>query len=99
LDFSTDPDTKPWFARELYKLFKEAGLVEVRVAEAAAFVLTDFSLANQVFGLEDNVATVEKAGVISSAEAKNWIDYLEQADQAGHFFSSVTSFTVVGQKP
>ena len=99
LEAVSDNTANPWSGRELYKLFLESGLVEVVIADTPTLVLTDFATANRLYQLEDTVATLWNAGTIRSEEAQMWIDYVKQADQAGRFFSAVTGFTVVGQKP
>ena len=42
----------PWSGRELYKLLQQVGLENVVVADTVTVVLTDFSTANHLFGIE-----------------------------------------------
>ena len=89
----------PWCGRESYKLFQQAGLKNVVVADAATLVLTDFSTAKQLmmFDKAANLMREEKPSL--SDKVESWLNYLKQADEKGFFFSAATMFTVVGEKP
>jgi SAM-dependent methyltransferase len=78
----------PRAGRALYRLFRDAGLVEVQIADCSTLVLTELATANQLYGLE----------VAASADPDGaaWFQALVDADRAGHFFSAVTGFTAVG---
>jgi hypothetical protein len=39
------------------------------------------------------------AGVVEETDATAWFEALETQAQAGHFFASLTMFSVVGRKP
>ncbi|EWY39630.1 hypothetical protein N825_05965 [Skermanella stibiiresistens SB22] len=80
-----------WAGRELYRLFRRAGLERVEIADTSTLVLTDFATANQFYGLE-------AAARALNGEADGWLDHLRQADADGLFFSAVTGFTAVGHK-
>lgn len=85
--------------RELYRLFRQAGLEGVAVADTSTLILTDFATANRLYGLED-AATEAMVQLPESREAiAAWRSDLQQSDRAGTFFSAVTGFTVVGCKP
>jgi ubiquinone/menaquinone biosynthesis C-methylase UbiE len=87
-----------WMGRQLPNLFKACGLTEIGVA-ASAVPLTDFTLADRLWGLRRNAKRSEKAGVVSAPEAARWIESLEQASQHDRFFAAVTGFAVCGRKP
>jgi ubiquinone/menaquinone biosynthesis C-methylase UbiE len=87
-----------WMGRQLPNLFKVCGLTEIGVA-AGTLPLTDFTLADRIWGLRRNAKRAEIAGVVSASEATRWIENLEYANQNGRFFGASTGFTVWGRKP
>ncbi len=84
---------------ELYRLFHQAGLAQITVADASTLVLTDFSTANQLYGLEAAAIRAKEQMPALNTEISLWLSDLQQAGQAGQFFSAVTGFTVLGYKP
>lgn len=84
---------------ELYRLFQQAGLTQVTVADTSTLVLTNFSTANQLYGLEAAATQAEEKMPALGTEISAWISDLQQAEQEGRFFSAVTGFTVLGYKP
>lgn len=84
---------------ELYRLFRQAGLERVAVADTSTLILTDFSTANRLYGLEDAAVRAQAQWPEQSSEISAWLRDLQQADGEGVFFSAVTGFTVVGCKP
>ncbi|NJO08830.1 MAG: methyltransferase domain-containing protein [Leptolyngbyaceae cyanobacterium SL_1_1] len=84
---------------ELYRLFRQAGLERVAVADTSTLILTDFSTANRLYGLEDAAAHTKEQLPELSLQISAWLADLQQADGKGTFFSAVTGFTVVGCKP
>lgn len=87
-----------WMGRQLPNLFKACGLIEIGVV-ARAVPLTDFILADRLWGLRRNAERAREAGIVSASEAVEWIESLEQASQGNRFFGAVTGFAVFGQKP
>ena len=83
---------------QLYRLFKEAGLVEVRALPLAK-AITDYALADSAFDLRASAQRASEAGAVTTAEAAAWIASLEVAGAAGHFFCAVAGFLVGGRKP
>jgi len=84
---------------ELYRLFCQAELEHVAVADTSTLLLTDFSTANRLYGLEDAAARAKEQLPELSTQISAWLVDLQQADGEGIFFSAVTGFTVVGCKP
>lgn len=84
---------------ELYRLFRQTGLEQVTVADTSTLILTDFSTANRLYGLEDATARAKEQLPELSTQISDWLRDLQQADSEGIFFSAVTGFTVVGCKP
>lgn len=89
----------PFTGGELYRLFHHAGLEGITVADISTLLLTDFSTANQLYGLVPAATQAKEQMPQLSAQISTWLKDLQQADQAGMFFSAVTGFTVVGHKP
>lgn len=97
LNFYCDSSGSRWIGRQLRRLFLEAGLTEIGVF-AETLMFTDYTTANHVLQLQEAAARAEAAGVVSSTVAKQWVNDLEQAHQAGRFFAAVTGFCVSGRK-
>jgi ubiquinone/menaquinone biosynthesis C-methylase UbiE len=87
-----------WMGRQLPNLFKACGLIEISII-ARTVPLTDFKLADRLWGLRRNAERAREAGVVSESEVNGWIESLEQARQGSRFFGAVTGFAVCGQKP
>lgn len=83
--------------RQLPNLFKALGLQAISVT-GAAFTLTDYALANKLWGLERNAHRAVQAHFFTQAECDEWIVTLQQAGQTDRFFGSTTGFGVCGQK-
>jgi ubiquinone/menaquinone biosynthesis C-methylase UbiE len=84
--------------RQLYGLFRAAGLQEVTIL-ADTVVLTDFALASEVYGLRRTAEQARQQGLLSAEATANWLASLEEASSAGQFFSAMTGFMVSGRKP
>jgi ubiquinone/menaquinone biosynthesis C-methylase UbiE len=87
-----------WIGRQLPRLFKECGLINI-VVTTGAFVLTDYTLADRLWGLERNAKRASEAGVISEDQQTRWVEGLRQAAQQGCFFGTASGFGVGGTKP
>ena len=83
--------------RQLPRLFRRAGLVEVGVVPITP-TIGDYALADQLFGLA-RVWSGRGTGTVSAAEAESWVRELQAADRAGEFFSAMSGFIVSGRKP
>jgi ubiquinone/menaquinone biosynthesis C-methylase UbiE len=90
--------TNGWTGRQLFRLFKQATLLEVSV-DSATVILTEFSIASPIMYLESAVQEMVEKGTLAADAGSAWRGYLQKADKAGHFFSAMTGFTVCGQKP
>jgi ubiquinone/menaquinone biosynthesis C-methylase UbiE len=87
-----------WIAHQLPALFKAQGLVNISVSPQT-MVLTDYSLANNYFRLENRVQLAYEAGIITRDEASGWVNCMGKTDQEGKFFFALTFFITYGQKP
>ena len=83
---------------QLYRLCKEAGLGEVEAAPLSR-AITDFALVDSAFDLRTAARRAAAAGLVTAAETTAWLEYLEAASAAGHFFCAVAGFLVGGRKP
>jgi SAM-dependent methyltransferase len=91
----TDGFRDGWLGRRIPGLFHDAGLQHIVVHPHT--LRLNFELAMQVAG----PATVDRArsaGLLSAAEADDWLHHLHAAHEAGRFFSTLTGFLVAGRK-
>jgi ubiquinone/menaquinone biosynthesis C-methylase UbiE len=95
--FLCDSSGSRWIGRQLRGLFLQAGLTEVSVF-AETLMFTDYPQADAIFQLRETAAQAQAAGVLSSTEAREGLDDLEQAQHAQRFFATVTGFCVSGRK-
>ena len=87
-----------WIGRQLPRLFKDCGLIEIGVA-SSSIPLTDFDLADIIWGLRRNAKRAENAGMVSPSAVDQWMRDLEHASTEHRFFGAVTGFAVCGRKP
>jgi ubiquinone/menaquinone biosynthesis C-methylase UbiE len=87
-----------WCGRQLHRFFKRAGLLDVFVYPWT-LVITDLALTDQLGRLRTTVQELHEAGEVTAAEANGWLEHLQQASQAGLFFSALTGFAACGRKP
>jgi hypothetical protein len=108
---ATDPETtravldeiagairNPWMGRQLYRLFRRAGLAEVTVVAGAA-VLTDYVQADTLFHFREGVDRARADGAVTAEAATAWTRALEEAVAAGQFCCAVTGFIAAGRRP
>lgn len=93
-----DEHANGWAGRALWRQFHAAGLRDVAVSLDGGAV-TDYALADQIFGLRDEAHVAAREGLISAEAAAAWVESLEAAARVGQFFSAVTGFIVAGRKP
>ena len=98
LNFFCDGIRQGWIGRQLRGLFLAAGLAKVEVF-ADTVMVTDYTQANQLFNLQETAGQAQAAGVVSPTEVTQWLNDLEQANQAGQFFAAVSGYFCVGHKP
>jgi ubiquinone/menaquinone biosynthesis C-methylase UbiE len=98
LNFVCDSHRNAWMGRQLYAHCRAAGLADVEVA-ADTLLFTDYALADLTVALGTRVRQAQDAEVITEHEAAEWLESLNEAAEAGHFFAAMTCFTVGGRKP
>jgi hypothetical protein len=84
--------------RQLYRFFKQHGLVEVAV-EILPGPFMDFDLFARIFALDDIQDRALRAGAVTQEEVDRFRASLVQAGAAGTFFATFNVVTVVGHKP
>jgi ubiquinone/menaquinone biosynthesis C-methylase UbiE len=87
-----------WVGRQLPRLFSDAGLIGVTIAPVTATV-TSPAQGPGAFDFRGRAEQARAAGAVTAAEAARWVAHLEEASQAGQFFSALTFFVVGGRKP
>lgn len=93
-----DRHANGWIGRQLSRLFKEAGLLDVRVHLGTA-AITDYELAAKLLRLHQVLEWALEAGHLSSDEVDGWLAELEERNRAGTFFYSHTGVVIRGMKP
>ena len=87
-----------WIGRKLRSLFLDVGFSDVDV-HGIVIILTNFALADRIFGLTDIAHGAVDARMITADEAARWLDQLRRSDQLSRVFASVTGYLAVGRKP
>jgi SAM-dependent methyltransferase len=85
-------------ARRSYRLFRLAGLTEIRV-EITPIVMTDLALGLYLLKADDVEKEAVEADAVTPAEVQRWRASLEQAAATDTFFGSWNNVTIVGRKP
>lgn len=83
--------------RQLYRLFKKQGLVNVSF-ETLPLVVTDYTFARQIWPLDELEMQAVAMNVVTEAEVKKIQMEFEQADADGVFFGYGCLTLVAGQK-
>ena len=89
----------PWIGRQLFGLFRRAGLRDVRVVPHVICLpgAAGFAIYQQL-----NRGTIDRArqaGQVTAEEVAAWWAALEQAGETEMFFTAVLGFIAVGNKP
>ena len=96
--FRNDGMRQPGIAHHLYRLFKEAGLVDIQVVPMTR-VTTDYETIRPVANYIEGMQEAQLNDVVTSDEAEQWIAAMEEAIQSGRFFHAITFFLTCGRKP
>jgi SAM-dependent methyltransferase len=101
LRYICDQDANGRIGRQLPRLFKQAGLVDISILPQT---LVETDLTQGIVGRDPELffRSLEQAqadGVVSKAEAERWLQQLRKANEEGRFFSAVTVLIVSGRKP
>lgn len=97
-NYMTDRAVKQgWMGRQLWRIFQEAGLNEVRVT-AFPFIITDYTTADRIWGLQRHAREACEHAVITESEMASWHKELAELDGKKQFFSSTVGFLAFGRK-
>ena len=88
----------PWIGRQLFRLFQEAGLRDVRVVPHALCLSGAEGFAAYQRLNQGSIDRAVQAGQISASEVAAWWAALEQAAEAETFFWAILGFIAVGHK-
>ena len=83
---------------ELYRRFKDLGLVDVQ-ATALTREITDYEFVESGLNLRASAQRAAAAGVITQQQATDWLASLESARDMGRFFCASGGFLAFGRKP
>ena len=97
-DVLDDAVPHPWIGRQLFRLFREAGLREVRVVPHALCFSGEAGFAVYQRLNDGTIDQAVQAGQLSPSEAAAWWAGLKRAADAETFFSAVLGFIAAGRK-
>lgn len=95
LDAFCEPLAQPWVGRQLQRLFRDAGLINLTV-DPVAYLASHASLRAMSGPV---VARLRDNGQLSSAQSDEWWSWLDSQDQAGGYTFGATVFVVTGTRP
>ena len=89
----------PWIGRQLFRLYRRAGLIDVLVAPHAICLsgATGFAIYRQINA--GTIARAAQAGLITPTEVAAWWATLKSAAATETFFSANLGFIAIGRKP
>jgi ubiquinone/menaquinone biosynthesis C-methylase UbiE len=85
-----------WTGRWLPVWYRGLGLREIQVEPHT--IRLDYEFLMDAIGLHEKVAQLERAGLITAAQASAWMTLQKRAAAEGSFFSAITVFMVVGAR-
>jgi ubiquinone/menaquinone biosynthesis C-methylase UbiE len=88
----------PWSGRQLFGMFRRAGLEEVQAVPATA-VITDYATADSLFHLSEGLRRARNRDLVTHEAASNWSRWQLEADAAGRFCAILTLIMVAGRRP
>jgi ubiquinone/menaquinone biosynthesis C-methylase UbiE len=97
LDFRAGRLQSPWIGRQLARLFRRAGLVEISVIPVS--VVFDLLETIDSFRLDVTLRQAAQAGVITATDKSHWLAELTETAQTGCFVAAATCFLVKGITP
>jgi ubiquinone/menaquinone biosynthesis C-methylase UbiE len=84
--------------RQLYRLFKQQGLVDIST-QMCGVTFTDYPFTRQLVLMDKSEREALAQGFIAIQELEKLHDFWEQANVNGDFFASVSMILVSGRKP
>jgi len=93
-----DSCTGRYNGTQLFGLFHQAGLTEIRVAATAFNTLTEFTPVEQACHLRDMGVDARAAGAITDLEYAEWVDTLHRLESTDPCFAGIATTCVIGRK-
>jgi ubiquinone/menaquinone biosynthesis C-methylase UbiE len=89
----------PWIGRQLFRLYRRVGLIDVRIVPHAICLsgAAGFAIYRQLN--DGTIARAAQAGLITPTEVAAWWTALESAAGTEAFFSANLGFIAIGRKP
>jgi len=91
----TDTRVNGWMGRQLYRLFQNAGLVDVQVLPMTC-PIADLDFIRAAY-LDKAQRIAVEASVVTEQEASGWMAELVDLNRAGQFFSTLTMYCARGR--
>ena len=89
----------PWIGRQLWRLFREAGLLDIQVVPHA-IVMPSSGPPPAVAGrLPERIREAVREGLVSEDRAASWQAEFDERRNADALFMAIGMFTVAGRKP
>lgn len=98
LSFDYAVHQHPTMGRQLYRLSKRAGLIDLDL-DIGSQAVTDAEYLSKILMIEDWLDAMQNADEITEAEASQWLNGCRSASDDGEFFAAGMSFTVAGTVP
>jgi ubiquinone/menaquinone biosynthesis C-methylase UbiE len=95
VDALSESVAQPWIGRELTRVFRETGLVDLTI-DPVLVLMTFDSYAGILSPAVDQVVA---EGTLSVDRAEAWWGWLRSAAEAGTFVAAIAIFVVTGTKP
>ncbi len=95
--FESDRRPNGLAGQRLYGLFHDAGLVNLQV-RAVIHMNTSYEEMLTFLDIRERAEAARDKGAISESECELWLEQLEQAGRAGHFFMSTNHYVVCGRR-
>ncbi|HZT19017.1 MAG TPA: methyltransferase domain-containing protein [Dongiaceae bacterium] len=89
---------QPFVARDLYHLFLDAGVVDVRLM-LRPLAITEPEPVETILRFGATVEAMTRDGLLDAEEARQWCSELEERRSRDRFLAGVTIFIVAGRKP
>jgi ubiquinone/menaquinone biosynthesis C-methylase UbiE len=83
-----------WIGRRLPRLFKQHAMKDISVTPQT--IIVGYPFAELLLG--GHVTRVQRAGVVSAADAERWWTHLREAHEADTFFCAIMALIVAGTK-
>jgi len=95
--FESDRRPNGLAGQKLYGLFHDAGLTDLNM-RAVVHINTSYKEMLTFLNIQERAEAAWKSGAISESECTMWLEQLEQAGRAEHFFMSTNHYIVCGRK-